>query len=264
LVLTFVCGGVCIHEAKQFANAVSSERTTTAYNVEIQRDYHRLEYYFYKSYSCSYSYSVDGVSYSGRESFPRLGADDATNEKFSNSAGVLSGSDLTVHYDAANPSMNSLVEFGETSMGYYRYATLSIGVGALILLFVVMGAMLAANENKMRGRINVDARGTVIIPDEVDFSSEFGRTPGGGRCEPAADASTNERAEREAVVAASHGLRQLYIDVIKQIHPDHASSEADRVLRERLTKDANAAFKKADDAALRRILAEFESSAPQN
>jgi hypothetical protein len=68
---------------------------------------------------------------------------------------------------------------------------------------------------------------------------------------------------REKNFAASHGLRELYLDVIKQIHPDHASSEADRTLRERLTKDANIAFEQGDDATLRRVLEEYESLAPQ-
>ena len=127
----------------------------------------------------------------------------------------------------------------------------------------VLLAVLDATKNKKHGRIYVDAKGTFVDPDEVDFASEFGRIPIGGGGGEATDSVAGERAVREANFAASHGLRELYLDVIKQIHPDHASSEADRTLRERLTKDANIAFEQGDDAILRRVLEEYEILAPQ-
>jgi hypothetical protein len=48
--------------------------------------------------------------------------------------------------------------------------------------------------------------------------------------------------------------------VIKQIHPDYASNEADRALRERLTKEANSAYKQGDSATLQRVLEEYKSA----
>jgi hypothetical protein len=65
-------------------------------------------------------------------------------------------------------------------------------------------------------------------------------------------------------IATSHGLRELYIKVVKQIHPDLASSEADRAMRERLTKDANMAFQQGDESRLRRVLEEYESQPPRS
>ena len=58
-------------------------------------------------------------------------------------------------------------------------------------------------------------------------------------------------------------LRKLYLEVVNQVHPDRASNEQDRVLREGLTKEANAAFKQGNDAAMRQVLEKYESLVPQ-
>ena len=100
-------------------------------------------------------------------------------------------------------------------------------------------------------------------PDEIDLGSGFSGIPVGGGSAESTDAAAGERAARDANFAASHGLRELYIKVVKRIHPDLSSSEADRTMRERLTKDANIAFEQGDDATLRRVLEECESWAPR-
>jgi putative transposase len=101
-------------------------------------------------------------------------------------------------------------------------------------------------------------------PDETDLGSGFSGIPVGGGSTESTGAAASERAAREANFAASHGLRELYIKVVKQIHPDLASSEGDRTIRERLTKDANIAFEQGNDATLRRMLEECESRAPRD
>lgn len=100
-------------------------------------------------------------------------------------------------------------------------------------------------------------------PDEIDLGSGFSGIPVGGGSAESTDAAAGERAAGDANFAASHGLRELYIKVVKRIHPDLSSSEADRTMRERLTKDANIAFEQGDDATLRRVLEECESWAPR-
>lgn len=60
--------------------------------------------------------------------------------------------------------------------------------------------------------------------------------------------------------APSPSLKSLYREVAKQIHPDLASDELDRAKRQRLMADANKAYEDGDEARLRAILEEYESS----
>jgi hypothetical protein len=58
----------------------------------------------------------------------------------------------------------------------------------------------------------------------------------------------------------SPGLREDYLRVVNQIHPDRAADDDDLALRERLMKEANAAFKRCDAEALRRVLDEHKAA----
>ena len=49
-------------------------------------------------------------------------------------------------------------------------------------------------------------------------------------------------------------LKQLWIRVLKRVHPDLAIDEQDRVRCERLTKLANEAYQAGDEEALRAVL----------
>jgi hypothetical protein len=86
-------------------------------------------------------------------------------------------------------------------------------------------------------------------------------------------AASEARAQAEESYAAAHGeaaksedfspspeLRKLFRDVVNQIHPDRATDDADRVLRNRLMAEANAAYKRQDADVLKRILEEYKSS----
>jgi TonB family protein len=57
-----------------------------------------------------------------------------------------------------------------------------------------------------------------------------------------------------ALVAASPELKRLWIRVLKRVHPDLAVDEQDRHRCERLTQQANDAFARRDEAALRAVL----------
>lgn len=56
------------------------------------------------------------------------------------------------------------------------------------------------------------------------------------------------------------GLREQYLEVVNTIHPDRAANEADLVLRERLMKEANAAFERGDAETLRKVLKEYRDT----
>jgi hypothetical protein len=91
---------------------------------------------------------------------------------------------------------------------------------------------------------------------------------------PEAKAEASEaRAHAEEAYSAAHGeaaevqpfsptadLRKLYRDAAKRVHPDTATDETDRARRERLMKQVNAAYVAGDEDALRRILADLDTS----
>jgi chromosome segregation ATPase len=81
------------------------------------------------------------------------------------------------------------------------------------------------------------------------------------------------RAQANESYSAAHGkaaevqpftpspdLKKLFREAAKRVHPDTASDDADRTRRERLMKEVNAAYAAGDEDALRRILADLDSS----
>jgi hypothetical protein len=93
------------------------------------------------------------------------------------------------------------------------------------------------------------------------------------RTEEACSAATQARTRAEESHAAVGGeaseakefapsleLKSLYREVAKRVHPDLATDDADRRLREALMTEANGAYGKGDTDALRRILEHYESS----
>ena len=65
---------------------------------------------------------------------------------------------------------------------------------------------------------------------------------------------------REEKFSPSESLKKLYREVAKCIHPDLATDEKERTRRQQLMADANRAYEEGDEAKLRAILAEWESS----
>lgn len=58
----------------------------------------------------------------------------------------------------------------------------------------------------------------------------------------------------------SDALKKLYREVAKSIHPDLATDENDRARRQHFMTEANQAYEDGDEARLREILCEWESS----
>jgi hypothetical protein len=260
-ILAFVVGGFSLYRATQYAGFESTARTTTAYHVFMRLKYHNFAFIkLSKYYTCRYDFTVEGVYYSGFGDCTQLSAGDSLKKSFSDSIQVLPMPDLTVYYNPADPSLNSLTEFGAKSKAEYRDGIRWISLGLIINLPLIYLAIYSANRNRSDRRQYVDARGTVIDTEGTDFGTEFGWLP--GRSERSEEPYTTDNVEAAKVndFSSSWGLRELYLDVIKQIHPDHASSETDRVLRERLTKEANLAFRRGDDATLRTVLEEYRST----
>jgi hypothetical protein len=135
----------------------------------------------------------------------------------------------------------------------YREAALWICVLTPFIFFVVFSALLDATKSRGHGGVAVDARGTVIYPDEIGFGSGPGGLPSG---------SANGVAARATDSTPSPALRELYLEVVNKIHPDRAANVADLALRERLMKEANAAFERGDAETLRKVLDEYRSAIP--
>ena len=176
-------------------------------------------------YSCSYNFSVDGSLHTGLRDCPQWIIDYAAKGKYFGSGGVPTGTDATVYYDPADPSVNSLLDFSAEAKVVYGTAVPWISVGLVMTVGYVFGAVLRANQRPKRG---VDAGEAVAYPEQPGF-------------------------------AHSPELRSLYLQVVNRNHPDRASNEADRALRERLMKEANAAFRRGDANALQGVLAEYRT-----
>ncbi len=58
----------------------------------------------------------------------------------------------------------------------------------------------------------------------------------------------------------TEGIKRLFREVAKRIHPDLAANDADRARREKFMAEANLAYENGDEAKLRSILADWETS----
>jgi hypothetical protein len=260
--VAFACCGYCIYRAVQYGGAAPGERTTTSYDVRINYRWSHSFFLFYYYYTCQYNFSVDGASYSGHVNCPDPAIDDSIKGKMVGQSGSLPIANAVVYYNPANPSMSGLIDFSATSENYYRDAALWTFIGLSIGLLFVYHAVLAAKEKGENQRTFVDARGTVIYPEEINFDLGSDELFGKGRKAERGYAATNAEAASTADSDPSHRLRELYLDVVKHIHPDRALNEPDRAVRERLMKDANSAFKRGDAETLRSVLEEYMSLVP--
>jgi len=119
-ILVFVCASTCIYEAREYASAIPNERTTTAHVVSV--DYSIFRGLRFNYYSCSYYFRVNGSLYFGRRDCPQWIIDNAVKGKYLGFGMVPEGTDATIYYDSADPSVNSLLEFRAESGIAYRTA----------------------------------------------------------------------------------------------------------------------------------------------
>lgn len=64
----------------------------------------------------------------------------------------------------------------------------------------------------------------------------------------------------EAKPKPTESLKKLFREVAKRIHPDLAANDAERARRQQLMAEVNLAYENGDEAKLRSILADWESS----
>jgi hypothetical protein len=254
-------GGTYIPEAMRFASAVRTEKTATTDHLSIE---HRaigpmfeiiLHHFRTDEYVCSYEFSIGERSYRGNDECTELGDKNGGNARSGDAAGTIPGANLIVYYDPFNPSMNSLLELSAASKREYRGAAFWFILAFLGFFTAIFGLVLESTKGKGNAGQVVDFYGTVLYPEEMRFSlgsdGLFTR-----------DQAANEKNGNAADSVPSPTLRELYLEVVNNIHPDRAANEADLALRERLMKEANAAFERSDAQTLQRILEEYRAAIP--
>jgi hypothetical protein len=80
------------------------------------------------------------------------------------------------------------------------------------------------------------------------------------RAEESRTGAAESAVEEVTRFSPSPSLKSLYREVARRIHPDLAVDDADRAKRQRLMAEANRAYENGDEAKLRAILEEYESS----
>lgn len=96
-----------------------------------------------------------------------------------------------------------------------------------------------------------------LQPEDKSFRNEA--TKAREQAKESARATAGSQ-EPEKKFEPSEELKKLYREVAKRIHPDLATDEKDRALRQRLMAEANRAYEEGDEEKLRSILHEWESS----
>jgi hypothetical protein len=76
----------------------------------------------------------------------------------------------------------------------------------------------------------------------------------------AQESSETARAIAEPKPKPTESLKKLFREVAKRLHPDLSTNDADRARREKLMAEVNLAYENGDEAKLRSILADWESS----
>jgi hypothetical protein len=81
------------------------------------------------------------------------------------------------------------------------------------------------------------------------------------KAQESAEAAGAARQEKQQLdFAPSDSLKKLYREIAKRIHPDLTTDEKERGRRNQVMAEANRAYEQGDEAKLRQILDEWESS----
>lgn len=252
LVLAFA--GLFIHRSKEFSDAAHNEKTTTAYDVRMHS---HSNFAFLPS--CEYRYSVGEANYRGNGECPKSVADDSINDRSVFRLSVSSIPNATVFYNSADPSVSSLVEFGEKGRRFHRNAVIGVVVGVIPFALLLMGPLPGAIKGKRKVRIAADVEWGEVYSGEPDSGPPSGAPFDRNGSFRRSDGAASDRGENWDGFAHSPELRNLYLEVVRQVHPDRALNESDRGLRERLMKDANDAFSRHDVQQLHKIFAEYRN-----
>lgn len=174
-ILAFAYGGLCIYSAKRDVALAKSEITTTgqAYLHPQSKDPN-----IFDSLRCDYRFTVNDVPYVGQGICPKQ-TDHSVKGTLQNLVGLLQDPSVTVYYDPADPSTNSMIEFGAKKDYDYKKATLSFVFGSVLLIFLAIATLYLSGGDNSSQAVAVDSQATVTFPDKVDSEQqEFATHPG--------------------------------------------------------------------------------------
>ena len=80
------------------------------------------------------------------------------------------------------------------------------------------------------------------------------------RAQESQASTTSLAVSKQERFSASASLKSLYREVAKRIHPDLATDDEDRARRQKFMTEANDAYQAGNEARLRAVLEEYESS----
>jgi hypothetical protein len=174
-ILAFVYGGASIYRARRDIAVARNERTA---NGQARLHPQSKDPSPFDSLRCDYTFIVNDTFYNGYGICPRQ-TDRSIKGTLENVAGLLQNQNVTVYYDPADPSFNSMMEFGAKSEYDYKKAELSFVAGAALLIFTAIGALYFSGANNASQGVVGNSEGTVIYPDKIDSDrQEFAAHPG--------------------------------------------------------------------------------------
>ncbi len=133
-------------------------------------------------------------------------------------------------------------------------ASLKAELAAFEGLYLRRVGVLYAELDEWNARL-AELRAVQAGTDEARAEAAEART----QAQEAYSAAHGEAAEVQPFTPSPE-LKKLYHEAAKRVHPDTAIDDADRIRRERLMKEVNAAYAAGDEDTLRRILAGLDTS----
>ena len=128
--LAFVYGGSCIYSAKRDANLAKNEATASGQAFLHPKGSNPN---IIDSLRCDYNFTVNDLPYAGHGMCPAQ-TDHSVKGVLENAAGLLQDQRVTVYYDPADPTTNSMMEFGARVAFDNKRADLSILAGVVPFL----------------------------------------------------------------------------------------------------------------------------------
>ncbi len=147
---------------------------------------------------------------------------------------------------------------GEVAEGEEELATLLVELHAFEQRYLrIVGRRYAELD-----RIEAEIAAILARLSPADTAAQQEAAEASARADESAEAAGAAPAEpspRERFVPPE-GLKRLFREVAKRVHPDLTTNEQERVRRQRFMADANAAYEAGDQARLEAILREWEAS----
>lgn len=137
-----------------------------------------------------------------------------------------------------------------------RYASLRAELGAFERRYLHFIGLRYADLDEYKARLAEQAARRQPGNERAQQAAREARA----RADETHSAAGQKSAEEPRPFEASPGMKRLYREVAKRVHPDLTSGRADRARRQELMAEANEAYECGDESRLLKILTEYECS----